>query len=236
MTYLRRSSILTVLAFSVTTGAAMAQHEPIDRFVKKCSPTYAMKENNYPGFETIMSNSRLAQPPGKSIPADGQPLYVIGRVFDQQCAPISEAKIELWQANPMGSYTYASKEQLATPNAVFAGAGRTSADNNGQFVFYTLFPGTHSVRVGTDKRGKPIYQERAPHFNLRISHRDFAPRDYTIFFAGDERNASDPYLKKLNADQQHSIEAQMRQTQSTASGMQAVIDITVPGRSGFKHF
>ena len=223
-------------------GSACAK-DVVDRYVKKpCQITPNVGTSNYPGFNNIMTNNKLAIPPGKSLMAAGEKVYFFARVFDQNCVPVSDAKIELWQANPSGQHRYASKDALATPDPTFAGAGRTSSTNLGEFTFVTLYPGPYQYTIyKTDDKGEkiPIIIKRAPHFNLTVSHPDYKAFSTNLYFIGDSRNATDHILKDM------SEESKARLMMSVAprsvagdwnEGIQATIDIVLPGKSKFRGF
>lgn len=214
-----------------------------DRYVKKpCKVTPSVGTSNYPGFKNVMSNNKLAIPPGKAVMARGEVVYFFARVFDRNCVPVSDAKIELWQANPEGRHRYASKDALATPDPTFAGAGRTSSTNLGELTFVTLYPGPYEYTIyKTNDKGEKIPEliKRAPHFNMTISHPDFKTFSTNLFFFGDSRNATDHILKKMSDESKGRL--MMRVTPRSAmgdwnEGVQATIDIVLPGKSKFRGF
>src|SRR5215218_4849813 len=45
---------------------------------------------------------------GRSGPAQGQIVHVMGRVLNEKGEPVRDAKVELWQANAHGRYTHPS--------------------------------------------------------------------------------------------------------------------------------
>lgn len=236
-----RLFFFTVLfvAFQVTTGRA----EVIDRYVMNpCSVTPAVGTSNYPGFSSIMSNNKLALPPGKSIIAPGEPVYFFARVFDRDCVPVSDAKVELWQTNPQGRHLFASKAALATPDPVFAGAGRTSTTNVGEFTFLTLYPGPYEYTIyKTDGQGNkyPVVIKRAPHFNIKITHPNFQPFSTNLFFFGDRRNEEDNVLKKLSDMSKAKLMMHVTPRAGNGdwnTGVQASVDIILPGKSPWRSF
>lgn len=215
----------------------------IDRYVKKpCVVTPNVGTSNYPGFKNVMSNNKLAIPPGKALMAPGEKVYFFARVFDQNCVPISDAKIELWQANPNGQHRYASKDALATPDATFAGAGRTSSTNLGEFTFVTLYPGPYEYTIyKTKENGEkyPVVIKRAPHFNITVSHPDYKPFSTNLYFFGDSRNATDHILKGMSEESKRRLMMGVTPRSSVGDwneGVQATIDIVLPGKSKFRGF
>lgn len=225
---------LTLVALCASPVAA----DPIkDRYLlTPCSPTPSIATSNYPGFSSIPPNSKLALPAGKSIYALGQPVYFYGRVFDANCVPVSEAKIELWQANPDGNYRFATPPALATPDPIFAGAGRATSDNLGQFHFLTLFPGPYSYLVR--REDDTFYRvRRAPHFNLRVTHPDLRSFRTNLFFANDHRNPTDHHLKRLSESTQSRVLMSVAPHMGDYRyGIQAFIDIILPDKQHYRKY
>jgi len=214
-----------------------------DRYVKRpCKVTPSVGTSNYPGFKNVLSNNKLAIPPGKALFAPGEVVYFFARVFDRNCVPISDAKIELWQANPEGKHRYASRDALATPDPTFAGAGRTSSTNLGEFTFVTLYPGPYEYTIyKTDDKGEkiPVVIKRAPHFNLTVSHPDFKSFSTNLFFFGDSRNATDHILKGMSDESKGRLMMRVTPRSSMGDwneGVQATIDIVLPGKSKYRGF
>jgi len=149
----------------------------------RCVPTPKLATRNYPGAEAVVPGNNLLLPAGKSIPAEGQKVIIAGQVRDKHCLPVPDAVVELWQVDPFGRLLLAGPDELATPNPVFAGAGRTTTDKNGQFVFTTAFPAAAA--------------KRAPHVNIKILAPEMNDFSTALFFGGDQRNASDAVYKSL---------------------------------------
>lgn len=193
-----------------------------DAFVSQCgTPTPSTRAVNYPGVSNIVLSNNLARPTGKAQYANGQLLYVSGRVTDKNCVPVANAIIDLWQANPFGQYRWASRDELLNPEPLFAGSGRAVTDNMGRYNFITLFPGS----VGSG----------APHIQLRITHPDFKPLDTSMYFRGDRRNAADSRYKANKSDAQ----GQLLSTVTTAAdgnSLNAEFNITLPGRNPFRSY
>lgn len=200
-----------------------------------CSVTPAIATSNYPGFTQVMTSNQLAQPPGKSIPAAGRMVKLSARVLDRNCVPVSEAKVDLWQTNPDGQYRYATRAALATPDAVFAGAGRTTTDNLGRFQFDTLYPGDYSYRITTEG-GSRVTIYRAPHLNIKISHPDLRDFQTNLFFEGDSGNPRDHQLRKRSEAQQQKVMMALSPLRISADGLEATIDIVLPAASPFRRF
>lgn len=233
---------IALIVWLMLPGLASAEvPELIDRQVKnRCELTPSLGSSNYPGFSSMMTSNKIAIPPGKSQMAEGQPVYFFARVFDINCVPVSEAKVEVWHANPDGAYRFATDAALATPDPVFAGGGRTTTDNLGEFMFVTVYPGPYEYTITKKDANGKTYKElikRAPHFNVRVTHPDYPSYETNLFFEGDRRNATDHLLKKQSADSRQKL--LMGVTPYSAdwnSGVQATIDIVLPAKDPWRKF
>jgi protocatechuate 3,4-dioxygenase alpha subunit len=108
--------------------------------------------------------------------AEGERITLTGIVTDGDGAPIADACVELWQADPPASDN-------------FTGFGRCATDAEGRFRFVTLKPGA------VPGRGNAL---QAPHVALTILARGLLKGLVTrAYFAGDERNDADPLLSAI---------------------------------------
>lgn len=110
------------------------------------------------------------------LDAPGARLTLTGRVFDGAGEPVTDALLELWQADADGVYH-------AKPGAGFRGFGRSAVDADGRYRFETLKPG----RAG---------QGEAPHLKLIVFARGLMLHLHTRVYFPDEAaaNAQDPVL------------------------------------------
>lgn len=119
----------------------------------------------------------------------GERIEIVARVVDGSGAPVSDAVIELWQADADGAFSAPpSRESNSRPS--FVGWGRQPADADGRFVFQTIKPGPVE---GPD--GKP----QAPHVSLWIVARGINIGLQTRLYFSDEAaaNEADYVLNKI---------------------------------------
>ena len=64
----------------------------------------------------------------------GEKLIISGRVLDYNCNPVPGAIIDIWQTDSKGEYYFED----------FTLRGKIHADENGMYIFETLFPGKYS--------------------------------------------------------------------------------------------
>lgn len=119
--------------------------------------------NDYEPESFITSNNLLSKAGQEPIYC-GDKIIIYGKVVDQSCLPVSDAKIYIWQANCAGKYPYkplrniAQKEFIDIDNdSTFTGNGTATTNNKGEFIFVTTYP--------------PAIHGLFPHINIRVEHR-----------------------------------------------------------------
>jgi protocatechuate 3,4-dioxygenase, alpha subunit len=113
---------------------------------------------------------------------DGQPIWIVGQVFDGDGKPIDDAMIEISHADASGAYPRSAAD---VARSGFRGFGRTGTgtDPAHRFEFRTVKPG-------------PIGAGHAPHVNVIVTMRGMLSHAFTrIYFDDEDRaNADDPVL------------------------------------------
>ncbi|MEJ0010159.1 MAG: hypothetical protein WDN72_06405 [Alphaproteobacteria bacterium] len=206
-------------AILLCLAAPAAQAQSAQPFA--CQPTPKVAVENYPGADRIPYSNDLLQQNGKSIAAQGQELVLHGRVFDSDCLPVAGATVELWQNDPFGNWTLAAPADLATPDAVFAGAGRATTDIAGRFTFITAFPAA--------------LKGRAPHVDLRVLTDALPVFGTQLYFNDDQRNGDDPALKKLSLESRQRVMLSMHKLPG-GQGLSASIDLVIPGKASYNRY
>jgi len=115
--------------------------------------------------------------------AVGTRIRIEGRVLDGDGAAVTDAMIEVWQADGEGRYC---GTDAAPSNSAFRGFGRAPTDLDGRFAFTTVKPGRVPGPGGL----------QAPHINLGVFARGVLRRMFTRLYFEDESaaNRSDPIL------------------------------------------
>ena len=199
--------------------AALAAAAPA--LAGSCAPTPALPTKHYPGPANIAPGNNLRMPAGKAVESsDGQRVVIYGTLLDNNCVPISDARIEIWQVDPFGKWLLATGEDLVDARPVFAGTGRTYTGNDGTFRFITSFPG--------------VAEKRAPHFDLRIKMEGQKDFDTAIYFADDGRNASDPVLSKLKPEDRRKLNMQVNE--AGGEGLGAGITLVMPYKASYRGY
>src|SRR5919108_1501840 len=133
--------------------------------------------------------------------ANGERSRIEGRVFDGEGQPISDALIEIWQADAQGRYAHPADPRGT--NASFKGFGRagTGTDPENRFVFETVKPGS-------------VDGKQAPHINVIVLMRGLLLHAYTRLYFSDETaaNTEDPLLASVPANRRNTLIATRERT------------------------
>jgi hydroxyquinol 1,2-dioxygenase len=128
-------------------------------------------------------------PHGTNIASDwpaGIPTLVKGRVLDLQARPISNALVDVWQANAEGFYD----SQVPELEGKMDCRGKFRSDEDGRFFFQTVRPKFYSVpvdgSVGRMLRAVNRHSMRPSHIHFMISADGFEPVTTHIFDANDK--------------------------------------------------
>jgi len=125
---------------------------------------------------------------GRPMPA-GESIDIIGRVLDGAGEIVSDALIEIWQADAEGQY-----------GGGFLGFGRAPTDEAGVFHVRTIRPGPVPG---------PGNRLQAPHIAVGILGRGLLKRLVTrLYFADSPQNEGDPILDLVPAERRPTLIAQ----------------------------
>jgi protocatechuate 3,4-dioxygenase, alpha subunit len=120
---------------------------------------------------------------------DGERITFAGRILDGQGEPVTDAMVEIWQANAAGRYDHPEDRQDKPLDPAFHGFGRGATDRNGRFSFDTVLPGP------VPGRGNAL---QAPHIAITIFARGLLRHLVTrAYFAGNPLNETDPVLSSI---------------------------------------
>jgi protocatechuate 3,4-dioxygenase beta subunit len=125
----------------------------------------------------------------------GERIIVSGRVLGGDGRPVRNALIEIWQANAAGRYKHQVDQHRAPLDPNFTGAGRCLTDDNGNYRFVSIKPGSYPWR-NHDNAWRPA------HIHLSVFGRAFTERLVTqMYFPGDPLFAYDPILQSVRDPQ-----------------------------------
>ena len=136
----------------------------------------------------------LPWPDGPFVVREGTDgaVRVSGRILDGEGAPVPDALVETWQADPEGRYP-------DDPNG-FRGFARAPTDDEGRFTIVTVKPGPTPGPDGATQ---------APHLAMSVFARGLLQRVVTRVYFPDEAeaNVEDPVLSRLRPEQRDTLVA-----------------------------
>ncbi|MEQ8357300.1 MAG: protocatechuate 3,4-dioxygenase subunit alpha [Kiloniellaceae bacterium] len=155
----------------------------------------------------------IATPDLRRPEVAGEPIRIEGRVLDGKGEPVSDAMIEIWQADPQGRYAHPADRRSGADRAGAdrAGAGRAGADRGGDAALPNIaFGGFGRCGTGTDPERRFVFDSlkpgaagdgQAPHINVIVFLRGLLNHLYTRVYFADEAaaNARDPVLRAVPA-------------------------------------
>ena len=127
----------------------------------------------------------------------GERITVTGRIVDGDGAPMTDAVVEIWQANAHGRYAHPEAVSEAPLEPAFKGFGRIPTDADGHFRFTSVKPG----RVPG-----PGAAVQAPHLNVLVFSRGLLKHLSTrMYFPDDPANAEDSILQRVPAERRQTL-------------------------------
>ena len=131
--------------------------------------------------------------------AKGERISLKCRVLDGDGLGISDAMLEIWQADAEGRYNHPDDPQEKSCDPEWRGFGRMGTCEDGTCEFETIKPGRVPGPNGV---------LQAPHLNLVVFARGMLKQFYTrIYFAGDPANAEDRVLALVPEDRRETLMA-----------------------------
>jgi protocatechuate 3,4-dioxygenase beta subunit len=117
----------------------------------------------------------------------GVVLLITGRVWGHDTRkPLSNARLDIWQANAAGRYDNDDPNSPPKPD-VFVNRCRLLADENGLYEYETIHPGAYQI-------GPMAW--RPAHIHYLIQAPGYKPLVTQLFFEGDKFNEKDEFIKK----------------------------------------
>ncbi len=179
----KRNFLITSLAFG---GALVLETLKPAWAFPACAPSPPETEGPfYPVAFPLDKNNDLTFLEGKSRRAEGDIVYVTGRVQDEACRPVPGAMIEIWQACSTGKYNHPGDKNPARLDPNFQYWGKTLSDEKGEYGFKTVKPGSYPV---------DWLWTRPPHIHFNVRSKNHSELTTQMYFSGEALNNKDRLL------------------------------------------
>lgn len=124
---------------------------------------------------------------GRDGVAQGKHIIVTGSVLDNHGQPVPQATVEIWQANAKGRYRHPQDANPAPLDPNFQGWAIVLTDENGEFRFKTVMPGSYPASSTW---------VRPPHIHFKISKKGYEELTTQMYFPGEALNEADLLLNQ----------------------------------------
>jgi protocatechuate 3,4-dioxygenase beta subunit len=142
----------------------------------------------YPTREQLDTDADMTRIEGHAESALGEVVEIEGRVLDEEGNPVTDALVDVWQANTHGRYAHERDRNPAPLDENFQGWARLMTDAEGRYRIRTIKPGAYPVR--------PDWT-RPPHIHFKVARRGYHELTTQMYFAGDPLNERDLLLQSL---------------------------------------
>ena len=129
----------------------------------------------------------LTQVAGSSERARGQVIIVEGSVVDTEGRALTDATVEIWQANEAGRYAHSRDINPAALDQNFQGWAVAQSGQHGNFRFKTIMPGAYSVSTSW---------QRPPHIHYKVFKRGYVALTTQMYFLNHPLNKADALIAR----------------------------------------
>jgi protocatechuate 3,4-dioxygenase, beta subunit len=151
----------------------------------------------YPVRDQQDKNNDLTLVNGKNQIANGTLIYLSGKVLDQNCQPVPNVVVEIWQACETGRYNHpgdVDNPSALDPNFQYWGIEVTNAA--GLYSFKTIIPGHYNAGPNWI---------RPPHIHFKVHKRGIRELITQMYFYGNRYNDGDLILNKIPLNERDSV-------------------------------
>jgi len=160
----------------------------------------------YPVQEQADKDPDLTLIEGRKQRAQGDIIEVSGYVVDRQGKPVSDALVDIWQANKWGRYNHSKDPSNAPLDANFQGWAQLKTDKKGAYRFKTIMPGSYPA--------SPMWT-RPPHIHFKVSVKGVELLTTQMYFAGNPHNADDQILSRLTFSERSQLIVELKNSTDT---------------------
>lgn len=134
---------------------------------------------------------------GHTDRAAGDTILVRGRVTDLAGKPLSNARVDIWQANHWGRYAHPRDRNPAPLDPNFQGIGITYTDAEGRYGFRTIRPAPYPLSATGDSGMRPR------HIHFKVAHETAGEVTTQMYFEGDPLLEDDIVMRGTPAELRH---------------------------------
>jgi len=177
---------------------------------KAAIPTPEQVEGPFhPIIEQDDKDFDLTMVEGSSEAAIGDPVLIRGRVLDIDGNPLSDALVDIWQANYFGRYSHPEDTNTAPLDPNFQGWAVIRTDAEGRYGVRTIVPGPYPlIYLGEDGW-------RCKHIHFKVNRPGFEELITQMYFHEDPWIAQDPEVNNLPEDQRHLLIVKAQQDEKS---------------------
>ena len=163
----------------------------------------------------------LTQVDGAAGPAEGEILYIRGRVLNTTGEPVAGARVLIWQVGRHGLYDHPrARRDASTPkDPRFHSWGKTTSAEDGAYGFKTLVPPSYSGQV------------RQGHIHFLITHPGYGELATEMNFHSEEERQRDIVTRNVREARRLSVElepaSEMPELQAESGAYWAQFDIVL---------
>ncbi|MGZ3688819.1 MAG: dioxygenase family protein [Bdellovibrionota bacterium] len=181
-----------------TTGAWLLSGGAIKAFAAACNAETPVQTAGpfYPGEAHFHEDNDLTQIAGHAARAEGQVIYVRGRILDSSCQPVKSAHVEIWQACASGRYNNPKDTNTAPLDPRFKYWGEAHTNERGEYEFKSIIPGAYPADTNWT---------RPPHIHFKVSRLGFKELITQMYFKGNPLNDVDLILLDIPVAERPSV-------------------------------
>jgi len=178
-------------------GALAAAPGAVKAALKSCGLTPAQTEGPfYPIADQADKDNDLTLVRGRTKQALGEVVIMKGIVQDDECRPVKNALVEIWQACASGKYNHPGDPNPATLDPDFQYWGRATTNERGEYEFKTIRPGHYQA---TNTWMRPA------HIHLKVHRRGYEELTTQVYFKDDPYNGNDRILQSLSRAERNNV-------------------------------
>ena len=139
---------------------------------------------------------------GHTERAKGEVIWVRGQILDEDCNPIPNVLVDVWQANAAGRYSHEADNNPAPLDPNFQSWAQMTTDKQGAYGFKTIKPAPYPLAFLDGGEPDEDAGYRTPHIHFRISRRGYHELVTQCYFPGEALNEKDGPLNNLSEEEQ----------------------------------